>query len=138
MKRMITIALIALMTAVLLTACGGPAGKYVVKSISDKDVDEVFNEQAEALEKSADELLKEMNIEKAEELITIELKSDGTAIMDANMFSTTYEGTWKQDGDTIAITIKDASGESSTSEFTLKGNELISEEGEQKYVFVKK
>lgn len=138
MKRIISIALIALMVAALLTACGGPDGKYVVKSIGGKAVDEVVKEQAEALGESADELLKQMNIDKAEELMVLELKSDGTAAMESGLTSSSMSGTWKQDGDKISITMKGALGEEETSVFTLEGNELSNDEGEQKYVFVKK
>lgn len=136
MKRIISIVsitLAALMVAALLVACGGPAGKYVVKSIDGKSVDDVIKAQAEASGVSADELLKQMNVEKAEEIVTLELKSDGSVIMDVKMLSTKMDGTWKQDGDNIAITIDDQ-----TANFTLKGNELSGEDGEQKYIFVKK
>ncbi len=136
MKRVISIvsiALVVMMIAALLVACGGPEGKYVVKSIDGKTVDEALKESAQTTGMSTDELLKQMGVSAAEEIMVLELKSDKTAILDAKMFSTKQEGTWVQDGDKIKITIDDV-----TQIFTLKGNELsISDEG-QNYVFVKK
>lgn len=133
MKRVISIVLAVLMVAALLVACGGPEGKYVVKSIGGKDVEEQLKAQAEASGVSYDELLKQMGVDKPEEIMTLELKSDGAAVMDIKMFGTKMEGTWKQNGEKIAITVEDE-----TNEFTLKGNELISETGDQQYSFVKK
>ena len=49
------------------------------------------------------------------------------------MFSTTVEGTWKQDGNKITLTIDGTDGV-----FTLSGNELSGDDGDQAYVFVKK
>ena len=137
MKRVISIvsiALVVMMIAALLVACGGPEGKYVVKSIDGKAVEDALKESAEASGMNVDDFLKQMNVKSAEEIVTIELKSDKTAIFEIKMFSSKQEGTWKQDGDKINITIE---GETQT--FTLKGNELSSDSNEdQKYVFVKK
>jgi len=140
MKRIISIVLAALMVAAMLVACGssGPEGKYVVKTIDGIAVEEAVKTQAEAMGIDLDAFLKQMNIEKAEEMITIELKSDGTAVMAVNLASSTSEGTWKQDGDKISITLTGATGESETSDFTLSGNELTSQTGDQNYVFIKK
>ena len=140
MKRIISITLVVMMVAALLVACGsGPEGNYVVKSIDGKAIDEVIKEQAESLGQDADALLKQLNIEKAEDLVTLEIKSDGTVVMNVNMLSVSYDGTWKQEGDKIAITMKtSADSAEQTTEFTLKGNELSNNEGDQKYIFVKK
>ena len=133
MKRVIALTMAVLMIAALLVACGGPEGKYVVKSIDGKTVDEAIKESAEAAGMSVDDMLKQMGINSAEEIVTLELKNDGTAVMEVKMFSTTKEGKWEKNGDKITITIDDQ-----PSNFTLKGNELHSEDGDQKYVFVKK
>ncbi len=133
MKRVIALTMAVLMIAALLVACGGPEGKYVVKSIDGKTVDEAIKESAEAAGMSVDDMLKQMGINSADEIVTLELKSDGTAVMEVKMFSTTKEGKWEKNGDKITITIDDQ-----PSNFTLKGNELHSEDGDQKYVFVKK
>lgn len=133
MKRIIALTMAVLMIAALLVACGGPEGKYVVKSIDGKTVDEAIKESAEAAGMSVDDMLKQMGINSVEEIVTLELKNDGTAVMDVKMFSTTKEGKWEKNGDKITITIEDQ-----PANFTLKGNELQSEDGDQKYVFVKK
>ena len=133
MKRVIALTMAVLMIAALLVACGGPEGKYVVKSIDGKAVDEAIKESAEAAGMSVDDMLKQMGINSVEEIVTLELKNDGTAVMEVKMFSTTKEGKWEKNGDKITITIDDQ-----PSNFTLKGNELHSEDGDQKYVFVKK
>ena len=135
MKRVISIAMAVLMIAALFVGCAGsgPAGKYVVKSIDGKTVDEMLDETAQSAGMSKEDLMKQMNITSAEEIITMELKDDGTATMVVNMLSSTKTGTWKQEGNTVAITI-----DGETSNFTLNGNELSNSEGEQTYVFVKK
>ncbi len=133
MKRVIALTMAVLMIAALLVACGGPEGKYVVKSIDGKTVDEAIKESAEAAGMSVDDMLKQMGINSVEEIVTLELKNDGTAVMEVKMFSTTKEGKWEKNGDKITITIDDQ-----PANFTLKGNELHSEDGDQKYVFVKK
>ena len=133
MKRIIALTMAVLMIAALLVACGGPEGKYVVKSIDGKTVDEAMKESAEAAGMSVDDMLKQMGVNSAEEIVTLELKSDSTAVMEVKMFSTTKEGKWEKNGDKITITI-----DNQPSDFTLKGNELQSEDGDQKYVFVKK
>ena len=137
MKRVISIvsiALVVLMLAASLVACGGPEGKYVVKSIDGKTVDEALKASAEAAGMSTDDFLKQVGVDKAEEVMTIELKSDKTAVFDIKMFSTKKEGTWTQEGDKVKITI-----DGQTESFTLKGNELSSDNSEEmNYVFVKK
>ena len=136
MKKITAVFTVVLVLAMMLSlaACGSsPEGKYVVKSIDGQSVEDALKSTADASGMSVDDLLKQMNIDKAEEIVTMELKSDGKAVMDVKMFSTTTEGTWKQDGEKIAITIDDQ-----TNNFTFKNNELTNDEGDQKYVFVKK
>lgn len=136
MKRIISLALVVLAVAAMLVACGGsssPEGKYVVKSIDGQAVEDAVKQAAEAAGMSAEDFLKELGVASAEEIVTLELKSDSTAVMAVNMFSTTVEGTWKQDGNKITLTIDGTDGV-----FTLSGNELSGDDGDQAYVFVKK
>ena len=56
MKRVIALTMAVLMIAALLVACGGPEGKYVVKSIDGKAVDEAIKESAEENEKLFEEI----------------------------------------------------------------------------------
>ena len=134
MKRIISAVLVALMIAALLVGCGSnPAGHYVVKSIDGKSVDEALQSSADAAGMSKEDYLKQLGVPSAEEIIVMDLKSDNTAVMEIKMFSTTKEGTWKQDGDKVTITI-----DNDGADFTFKGNELTSQTGDQQYVFVKK
>ena len=135
MKRIISMTLVVLMIAALFAACGSssPAGKYVVKSINGQTVEEAMKDQAEQSGINVDDMLKMLNIDKLEDLITIELKSDGAAVMKSSIGGTELTGTWKQDGETVELTLDDQ-----TQKFTFKNNELSASDGEQQYVFVKK
>lgn len=134
MKRIISAVIVALMIAALLVGCGSsPVGHYVVKSIDGKSVDEALQASADAAGMSKEDYLKQLGVPSAEEIIVMDLKSDNTAVMEIKMFSTTKEGTWKQDGDKVTITI-----DNDGADFTFKGNELTSQSGDQQYVFVKK
>ena len=136
MKRVISIALVVLMTAALLVACGsssGPEGKYVLKSFNGKSVDERIKSEAESVGMTADELLKQLGIDNGENLIVLELKADGTLYMKEAMFGTESTGTWKQDGSKIVMTVD---GQDST--FALSGNELTYSEDDAEYVLIKK
>lgn len=132
-KVMAVVLVIAMLAA--LAACGssGPEGKYVVKSINGQELNEALDAAAKEANMSADEYLKQLGVDKAEEMVTIELKSEGKAVMEAKMFGFSEEGTWKQDGDQITITL-----DGDSADFTLKGNELSNNSGEPKYVLVKK
>lgn len=140
MKRVISLALAVLMIAALLVACGGstssdPVGKYIVKTIDGKTVEDALSESLgeNGVASSIEDLLKMVGVDSVEDLITLEIKSDGTAALDFELFSSNMEGTWKQDGNKITITI-----DGDAAEFTMDGNELSSEMGDQKYVFIKK
>ena len=139
MKKVISIlsiALVVLMLAATLAACGGsgsPEGKYVVKSINGQSVSDAIKELAGQLSKTVEEFLELAGIGSAEEIYTLELKADGKAVMEAKMFSTTLEGTWKQNGDKIEITL-----DGETQAFTMNGKELSAEFEGEKIVFVKK
>ncbi|MBQ6274691.1 MAG: hypothetical protein IJK63_10790 [Oscillospiraceae bacterium] len=132
MKRGIAILLALVMTVALLAGCGGssdPTGRYVVKTIAGQPVEEYFKSM---LGEDADFALQMFGVSSYEELMTVELKSDGSAV--ATLAGEAAEtGTWKQDGDQITITIQD-----DPATFTLKGNELSYKEDGQDYVLVKK
>lgn len=130
MKRFVAITAAVLLIAALFVGCGGsdPTGKYVVKTIGGQSLEDALSESGFSVEDYLDLL----GIESLEEFMTVELKSDGKAIL--GMSGEEDEiGTWKQDGNDVTITFDD---EPLT--FKLNGNELSVEmEGEQ-YVFVKK
>ena len=137
MKRGIAILLALVMTVALLAGCGGssdPTGRYVVKTIAGQPVEEYFvsmlGEYADGIDPST--YLQMFGISSFEEFMIIELKSDGSAVATL-AGEAPLTGTWIQDGDQITITID---GDPAT--FTLKGNELSNNEGDQKYIFVKK
>jgi len=140
MKRIISIALIVLLTAAVLAGCGSsdPEGSYVIKSIDSKDVNEEVKSGAEATGMSEEDFLNQFGVESADELITLDLNADGTFVMDIKMFGSKLEGTWAQDGDKISVTAPDAADDTRTIVFSLSGNELSNSEGDPKYVFGKK
>lgn len=140
MKRIISIALIVLLTAAVLAGCGSsdPEGSYVIKSIDGKDVNEEVKSGAEATGMSEADFLNQFGVESADELITLDLNADGTFVMDIKMFGSKLEGTWAQDGDKISVTVPDAADDTRTIVFSLSGNELSNSEGDPKYVFGKK
>lgn len=134
MKRFVAIAAAVLLMAALFAGCGSSsaAGKYVLKSMDGQDVNEALKADLEEVGMSLDEYLELFEIETLEEFMTVELKSDGNAVVSV-AGEDEDTGTWEQDGDKVIITIDD---ESVT--FTLNGNELSAEIDEQEYVFVKK
>ena len=136
MKRIIAIALVAIMILALLASCGGSsdaAGTYTVKTIGGQTVEEAL--KAELGEYGAaldlDSILSMLGIDSLEDYMTMELKSDGTA--ETSFAGQSQTGTWKQDGSTVTITFDDDS-----QEFTLSGNELSAETDGVEYVFVRK
>ena len=143
MKRIISIALVVLMLAALLSACGSdsstananPEGKYVTKTINGKDpVDALKDELKDSgLDMDVDAFLGMLGVDSLEELITLELKSDGTAYFVSGMLGADANGTWTQNGSTIAITI-----DGETVDFTLSGSELKFTIEDQEFVLVKK
>ena len=132
MKRGIAILLALVMTVALLAGCGGssdPTGRYVVKTIAGQPAEEYF---VSMLGEDADFALQMFGVSSYEELMSVELKSDGSAVATL-AGEAPLTGTWIQEGDQITITID---GDPVT--FTLKGNELSFQEDQQDYVFVKK
>lgn len=136
MKRIVAIALTVLMIAALFVGCGGgsdsPVGKYYIKSIDGKSVKDAMSESAGGMDVEA--LLGLLGVKNIEELITLELKADGTAEM-ASAMSTELnaQGTWTQEGSKIIITV-----DGDAQEFTLSGNELTGHTSDGDMVFFKK
>ena len=118
-------ALVLLAMAVLLTGCGAnPVGSYVTKTVDGQPV-EVYIESMGAT-------LELLEIASAEELMTMEIRADGT--FTAKMSgSDPKEGTWKQDGNKLSMTVNGA-----TEEFTLTGDEIAYKTDELDVVFAKK
>ena len=131
MKRTISIILAALMVVFMITACGGAssaAGKYYVKSIGGLSITDYFNAELEGTEGSegftVQDFLDIMGIPSLEEYMTMELKTDGSAIV-AVGGEDPQTGTWTQSGDKVTITL-----DGDAAEFTLKGNEISAPMGQ--------
>ena len=138
MKRIVAIALAAIMVLVFLAGCGGgsaedAAGTYTVKSIGGKSVEDAIKEElgeyGAALD--LDSILSMLGIDSLEDYMTMELKSDGSAVM--SVAGNDETGSWSQSGSKVTITFDD-----DPQEFTLSGNELSAETDGVEYVFVKK
>ena len=137
MKRIVALALVLVLVAAAFASCGGSAnaeGTYVVKSIGGQTLEEAVKAQMGGLGDSVDldAYLKMMGIESLDDYMTLELKADGTATISIVM-QDAQEGTWKQDGNNVTITIDDE-----PQVFTLDGNELKASLDDQEYIFVKK
>ncbi len=103
------------------------AGRYVLKSVDGQPIDDYF--KAELGDEAAD-YLSMLGISSFEELMTIELKTDGTAAVWSE--GETGEGTWEQRGERVIITIEDE-----PEEFILRGGELIHDSGDEVLAFQK-
>ena len=139
MKRTISIILAALMVVFMITACGGSAsaaGKYYAKSIGGLSINDYFNAELEGTEGSegftVQDFLDIMGIASLEEYMTIELKTDGSAVV-AVGGEDPQTGTWTQSGDKVTITL-----DGDAAEFTLKGNEISFVQDGEEFVLAKK
>lgn len=139
MKRFISILMVALFAATVFVGCGKstPEGKYVLKSIGGKSVEDKIKEEAggagaEVTEEQIKAFLTLMGIGAPEELITLELKKDDVAEM-KTAGEDAVTGTWEQKDGKLTITL-----DGETVEVTLKGNELSFAQDGQEFVFVKK
>ena len=112
MKKTRSIAIVvltALLSLVLLTACGKATGKYKFKSMS-----------GQGMTVNADAL---SNYGMSLDDFSLELKSDGTFAMTA--MGEAQEGKWTQSGSKVSLTAEDT-----TIEGTIKGKTLtIAEDG---------
>lgn len=127
MKRIVALVLVLLLVVSVFTACGGSSleGVYKVREIDGKEPLAYFTEQAEEYEMDVETVLGFLGLDTDSlgELITIELKSGGTAVVSSKMTEEeNAEGTWKQDGEKIIVTI-----DGEDQEFTLKDGKLIVE-----------
>ncbi len=140
MKRIVSLALVVLLIAALFVGCGNSSveGTYLIKSMGGVAVEDMFKEEA-GDDFDLDAILSMFKVSSLGELITMELKADGTVTMKNAMDAmdsdedSTMSGTWKQEGDKVSITI-----DGDTQEFTLNGSELSGGEGDEAMVFVKK
>ena len=137
MKRIVALTLAVLLVAALFAGCSGssssPAGSYVLTGMNGKTVEEALQEEMGDL-MSIEDLLGMLGIESMEELMTLELKSDGTAVMSSKMTDeASANGTWTQDGNKIIITVDDE-----PVEFTMEGNTLTGAEDDMTLTFTKK
>ena len=132
-KFTIALILILALAVGILAACGDtqadPSGKYVLKSMDGQPVEEYFKSM---LGEDVDLALQMFGISSFEELMTMELKADGSAAV-TMAGAGTMAGAWEQDGEKITVTVD---GEPAT--FILQGNELSFEESGESMVFVKK
>ena len=143
MKRVISLALAVLFIAALLVGCGDssdggsvdPVGSYKIKTIDGKTVEDVLKAELESSgmgDMSLDKALELLGITSLDDYMTLELKSDGSAVMTSMGGSS--NGTWKQDGSKVSVTF-----EGDTQEFKLSGNELSGTDSDgTEYVFEKK
>ncbi len=137
MKRFAAIVLVVLMVAAMLVSCGdvGSAeGKYVIKSIGGQSVEDAMKaslgEYGEGLD--IDAILEMVGLDNLEDYMNFELKADGT-VKASVAGEGESEGTWKQDGNKVTITIDDE-----PIEFDFNGSELSAKIDDQEYVLVKK
>ena len=132
-KFTIALILILALAVGILAACGDtqadPSGKYVLKSMDGQPVEEYFKSM---LGEDVDLALQMFGISSFEELMTLELKADGSAAVTVDGAGT-MAGTWEQDGEKITVTVD---GDPVT--FILQGNELSFQEDGESLVFVKK
>ena len=124
MKRIFSIALVILMTAVLFVGCSGHSieGTYKLKAINDQNLRDFFNEVAAHTGINFETLMQSMNAtgDTLSDMMSLSLNADGSATLNSKL--TTEEsktGTWKQEGDKIVINV-----DGETVEFTRKGSEL--------------
>ncbi|MBQ7715341.1 MAG: hypothetical protein IJT70_05685 [Clostridia bacterium] len=133
MKRIIAIALAAVMLLAILASCGAsPEGKYYIKEVGGKSVKDALMETLGGLTDAAiDEFLEQVGIDSIEEYMTIELKPGGKAVTQVAGESSS-EGTWEQNGDKITINVNDE-----PVEFDFNGTTLVASIAGQEYVFSK-
>ena len=140
MKRIVSLALVVLLIAALFVGCGNSSveGTYLIKSMGGMTMEDMLK-AVSGDNFDLDAVLSEYKVSSLGELITMELKADGTVTVKDAMDAldsdedSTVSGTWKQEGDKVSITI-----DGDTQELTLNGSELSGGEGDEAMVFVKK
>ena len=135
-RRTVALFLAVILALALFAGCGkaSPEGKYYVKSVDGKPIEDLLKEQSKEMGIDLEEYFKQAGIKSAGEILTYEFKSDGTAVgSSGGVVQNT--GKWTQDGDKITFT----TDSDSTVEFTLKGKELRYYEKEfGEWIFIKK
>ena len=134
MKRIVSIALVILMVASVLVACikTDPTGTYVVKTMNGKSVEDALKEELGG-DASLDDILELLGVDSLDNLITIEIKSDGKMTLANRMEDDTVEGTWTKESDKLFLTV-----DGETMQAKLNGGELSMSMDDEAYVFVKK
>ncbi len=131
MKRTLSLILAALLIAGLFVGCGllgSPEGTYTVQTINGKSVKEYFSAAAEdyGLDLSKMLLMLGIDLDHPEELMSIELKEDGTVEYKSGLLGDAKvgSGTWKKEDGKIILTLV---GE--TKEIEYKNGKMILEIG---------
>ncbi len=134
MKRIISLTLALLLSAFAVGCANAPspAGRYVVKTLNGKSIEDSFKDSAQVTDSSLDYMLQMMGISSFEEFIVLELKEDGS-LTSKSAGKELETGTWKQSGSKVTLTL----GEESF-DFTLNGSELSGKIKNDDFVFIKK
>ncbi len=132
MKRILSLALVVVMVAALFVGCGSSdsvEGTYKLKAIDGKNIKDYYTEKAEKSGETLETVLKFMGVEETDldNLMTLTLNADGSAAMNSKMDveEKSYDGTWKQEGDKITVTV-----DNDPQEFTLKDGEITAKFGD--------
>ena len=111
MKRAVSMALVVLMLALVLTGCGAdPVGAYVTTFINGQTAGDYMQNVGATLEM--------FGIDSAQDLMKMEIRADGTFSVSVSA-SPARTGTWTRNGNTLSMTLGDV-----TEAFTLNGEEL--------------
>ena len=120
MKKVIATIFMLTTLMILCVGCGKDvSGNYKLSSLGGTSVED--------LQKTYDEMGININVS---EMITIELKSDGTFTMKAD--TETESGTYEVDGEKISLTV-----DNETESGTIKGDTLTIGSGSEEMVFKK-
>ena len=135
MKRFAASALLILLSVSLLISCGkqNPEGKYVVKSIDGKTIEQVLTGGLEEAGLNLQVYMDLIGITSVDEYMVMELKPGGIATMDMPMLKEPLVGTWEWKGEKLLIDLQEY-----PAEFSFRGGELVATLGTHYYVFVKK
>lgn len=132
MKRILSLALVVVMVAALFVGCGSSdsvEGTYKLKAIDGKNIKDYYTEKAGKSGETLETVLKFMGVEETDldNLMTLTLNADGSAAMNSKMDveEKSYDGTWKQEGDKITVTV-----DNDPQEFTLKDGEITAKFGD--------
>ena len=113
MKRILSLVLAVLLVAALFAGCellGSPAGTYTVKTINGKSVKDYYTTTAKeeyGVDLTGLLSLLGIDLDHPEELMSIDLKEDGTAEYKSGLLgdAKVASGTWKQEGGKLLLTL---------------------------------